>query len=267
MNVFTHDGHFTNQLRRARRFQLTGMALIIVSFTMSLGSFGEGSNLLLIYLAYPFLIIGFPLWTIGRTTSRRLKGAPRPDYLINAELKGLNDKYSLHHYVPVSGKVVPHLLVTPAGVIVMVTSDAVGAITCRGGQGVDRWRSESNFLDRLTGLKPAVGNPSIELSRALEAAEQVVSSLGKASVPARGLVLFTRSTDVQLDNCAYAAVPLNELKVALRELQTDMGIPEDTGRQKSRAETILTSEDRRKLNAALSPQVAARPARPAAARR
>ena len=250
MNVFTHPGRFSEDARRARRFWLAGLASIFISLTLSMAS---GLHPVLIFLAYPFLLIGLPLWTMGRAGQRRLKTVPRPDLLLNAELKVLSDKYSLHHYAPYGGGVFDHLLVTPAGLIVIVASDVPGPVTCKPVNGSDRWSSPSNFLDRITGVKPSIGNPSIRATAQVDLASSLLKAELAADLPVKGLVVFTQNPDLELAGCTHAAVPLEELRLAVKLLQDEMS--EESNQEEARGR-ILTSEQRRRLNAALSPQIA-----------
>jgi hypothetical protein len=167
--------------------------------------------------------------------------------VLNNELRGLNAKYSLHHYAKIGETYVPHMLITPDGIITMVTSDAVGPVTCKGGQAGDRWRSQTNFLDRLTGLKPPVGNPSIELQTAVEAVRALLQQIGKPNAPVKGLAVFTRNPEITIDECTFSAVPMNEVRAALADAQADLA-----GEEGRRA-ISLTTEDRRKLDTALAP--------------
>jgi hypothetical protein len=254
MNVFTHPEYIKDQLRRAKRIQRIGLLCVVLSFFLS---FGFGFNYLLVYLAYPFLIAGFPMWTIGRSNARRLALTPRPETLLNNELKGLNNKYSLHHYVNVNGRVIEHLLITPAAAIVIHLSDAVGPIFCNGGSKGDAWRSQSNLLDRLTGAKPSIGNPTRTLDQGTAIVRDLLAQNGKPNVSVKGVVAFTRNPDIEVDGCSYPAVPLNEIKQTVRDLQFDMGLGGSREDTTSDINSLLTSDDRRRLNATLSPQMPA----------
>ena len=267
MNIFTHEQYMQDQLRRARQLRTIGTVLIVVSLFLSFGSFCATSDnpvlgQVMILLSYPFLLIGFPIWTISRGRLRRLGAAPRADNMLNQELRGLNSKYSLHHYPMPGGKLIHHLLITPSGLIAMTSSDAVGPISCNN----DRWTSQSGFLDRLTGTKPAIGNPTQEATAAVEAARELLSGIGKPDVPAKGLIVFTRDPDIEMDGCSYPAVPLSEIKQAIKDAQAEMEEAREESKQQGQG-VMLTSEDRRRLNALLTPSVIAAPARPAAARR
>lgn len=250
MNVFTHPGRSSEDARRARRFWLAGLASLFISLTLSMAS---GLHPVLIFLAYPFLLIGLPLWTMGRAGQRRLKTMPRPELLLNAELKALSDKYSLHHYAPYGGGVFDHLLVTPAGLIVIVTSDVPGPVTCKSVNGSDRWSSPSNFLDRITGVKPSIGNPSVPATAQIELASSLLQGEGATDIPVKGLVVFTLNPDLELAGCTHAAVPLEEVRLAVKLLQDEMS--EESSEEDPRGR-MLTSEQRRRLNSALSPQIA-----------
>jgi hypothetical protein len=158
------------------------------------------------------------------------------------------------------GKLIHHLLITPSGLIAMTSSDAVGPVGCNG----DSWRSPGGFLDRLTGTKPAIGNPTQEATAAMEAARELLSGIGKPDVRVKGLIVFTRNPEIEMDGCSYPAVPLSEIKQAIKEAQAEM---EETREEGKQLDVMLTSEDRRRLNALVSPIVVAAPAKPAAARR
>jgi hypothetical protein len=264
MNIYIHQDYAKEQSRRAGRLIAIGMVLIVISFVISFGSFLGPNFSFLIFLAYPFLLIGFPIWQMGRSTQRRLANSPRPDTLLNAELKGLNNKYSLHHYIKYGETWIHHLLVTPSGLVVMYSSDTNGPVSCKGTDKGDRWKAPTNLLDRLTGLKPQVGNPTQELLPAVAAAREILEKVGKPEVPVSGLVLFTRNPDVQIDGCTYQGVPMNEAKLEIRDLQQSMDSERegDTG-----VATILTADDRRRLNTFLAPEVVKLPSAPVSARR
>jgi hypothetical protein len=245
MNIYLHEGLLKELMARAKRLQTIGIVLIAVSFLLSLFSFNIDTTYL-IFLAYPFLLVGFPLWTMGRANVRRLSG-PQADTVLNNELRGLNAKYSLHHYAQVGDMYIPHMLITPDGIITMVTSDAVGPVTCKGGPNGDRWRAPSNFLDRLTGLKPPIGNPSLELQATVEAAKSLLQQIGKPDTPVKALAVFTRNPEIAVDECAFAAVPMNEVRGALADAQADLA------EEPKKGVTALTTDERRKLDAALAP--------------
>nr|AIA13457.1 Unknown Function [uncultured bacterium] len=270
LNIFIHEDYIGEAKKKNRQRQLLGVALFGVSFLLSIFSLSDATQWL-IYLAYPFMLIGVVFWTTARTADRKLTSAPDADNLVNAEMKGLSNKYSLHHHPRVNGVVIPHLFIMPAGVLVMESSDAAGPIACTGGAQGDRWRAPSNFLDRLTGSKPQVGNPTLELDIMVAAARQLLDSIGKKDVAVKGLAIFTKNPEIEIDGCSYGAAPVNELRFAVKDLESSMGGEEREA--SANVKMILTSEDRRKLNNILAPvSIPAnarpeKPTRPASVRR
>ena len=247
MNVFTNEEYYAAQVRRSRLLRTGGIISIILSFTLSLL---VNYNPYLVCVAYPFLFAGFPMWTIGRSMQRRLTTMPRADKLLNEELKGLSNKYSLHHYPTINGRQVKHLLVMPAGLLVIEPRESPGPVGCKSGRNGDSWRAKSGLLDRMSGMNPAIGNPTADLAASIKAASSALVEIGKESVPVMGMVVFTRNPEIEAEGCTYAALPLNEVKDTVRDLQFELGGEKS---ESGKVDTILTTEDRRKLNALLQP--------------
>jgi len=259
MNVFTNEEFYQAQARRSRLFRTLGLASIILSFILSLLT---GINPYLVCAAYPFLLGGLPLWTIGRSTERRLKTVPRPDKVMNEELKGLSNKYSLHHYPTLEGTLVKHLLVMPGGLLVMESRENPGPVSCVAGNNGDKWGAKSGLLERFSGLNPAIGNPTTDLEASIKSASDLLGKIGKTAVPVMGLVVFTRNPELTVDGCTYAALPIDELKDTVRDLQFELGSDKSEG---AGVASILTTDDRRKLNSLLQPARPPAPATPAPA--
>ncbi|MDQ3704432.1 MAG: NERD domain-containing protein [Chloroflexota bacterium] len=267
MNVFTHEStDLRIRLRRARIMQYSGLLSLIASIFCSIYFY---VNPILVFFAYPLLILGFPLWTTGRNRQKQIKNVPRINDMLTNELKGLSDKYSLHHGATVEGRKVEHLLITPSGVIVLAANEALGPVHCTTGRTGDRWQTRLTLLDRFSGARPPIGNPSLELDTRTAAVKAFLAKQNKENVPVRGLVVFLANPDIEIEESTYPAVPLNELRLAVRELQAIMAEERET---ESEAERLLTSEDRRRFNAALGPATVTKaaqaqaPARPASAR-
>jgi hypothetical protein len=260
MNVFTNESYIKEQFKSARRMQLMGIGALVLAFLISCPlSLGYNLHPVVILLAYPFLLAGFPLLTMGNNRLRRLRAIPRADLLLNTELKGLNNKYSLHHYAAVDGKIVKHLLVAPAGLLVVESRDTTGQVMCASGPNGDRWRVRTSFLERISGTRPPLGNPSRDLQESLALAKGLLESIGKPAVEARGLIVFTRQEDLEVEGCSYPVVPLSETKAAVRQMLGDL----DSSRARSTGQvaSLLTSEDRRRLNAMLAPEKPVPPAK------
>jgi hypothetical protein len=270
MNVFTNENYYKEQLRQAQRLRWAGLLCLVLVFAVSCSmQFWALDNSLLLLLAYPFLFLGFPLWTMGSSRVKMLKSTPRPDLLLNGELKALNNKYTLHHFPRIESGYIKHLLVSPAGLLVIESKDTIGPVSCTSGDqskpgAGDRWKDSRGMLDRIAGVRQPIGNPSADLAAAMERANGPLEKIGKINVPVRGLIVFTRQKDLELEACSFQAVPLNETKQAVRSLLIEMS----GGREDTRdVDQLLTSDDRRRLNALLTPAQPAAPVKAAPAQR
>jgi hypothetical protein len=265
MNVFTNDEYLKNEFKQAQRLRWAGLLCLLLVFVVSCPiQLGAQYNSYLLLLAYPFLFIGFPLWTIGSNRLKILKNSPKPNLLLNNELKAFNNRYSLHHFVPFEGGYIKHLLIAPNGLIVFETRDTIGPVSCQSGPSGDRWRDNRGLLDRIVGVRPPIGNPSADLAASMQRARKLLDNIGKTQVPVKGLIVFTRQKDLELESCSYPAVPLDETKTAVKALLAEFTNERDESRE---VDHVLTSEDRRRLNAQLEPQKPAPPAKPAQAQR
>jgi hypothetical protein len=271
MNIFTNEAFFTQQIQAARRQQVIGIALIVVYFLTSCVFLFISSSALspavisaAYFLGLIALLTGFPLWRISTNKIKRLQATPRADQLLNVELKGLSNKYTLHHYVPADGGIIKHLLVTPTGLIVMESRDEVGPVSCTGSDRGDRWRLPGGLFARFASDKYSSSNPSQDLEVAMSRADGLLTAIGKPKVPISGFIVFTRQEDIELEECSRRAIPLDETKALVKTI-----VVEGESEQESTPDVdqLLTSEDRRRLNALLAPKQPAAPVKVASAQR
>ncbi len=113
-------------IRRNKRIgqytTIGALAILAIGFIISLQTNISSSQYIYSLLA---LIGGFILSQVGIYFGNRWGRSPRPDEVLAAGLKGLEDKYTLYSYMTA----VPHLLVGPAGIWVLSTYTQQGLIT------------------------------------------------------------------------------------------------------------------------------------------
>src|SRR5690242_16898007 len=147
MNVATNEAFLKTQKRWAFAIQAIGMGLVFLSFLLS---FVYITVPALIFVAYPALLIGWPLWLVGRGRSRRWSTAGKVDEALTTELKGLNNRYALFHHVVLGKTVLDHVLVSPDGVLVFEVKEGGGLVTCKPAkEGTDRWSMKLGIIDRI----------------------------------------------------------------------------------------------------------------------
>jgi hypothetical protein len=214
MNVATNEAYLKSQKRRAFIIQAVGMGLVFLSFLLS---FVYIQVPVLIFVAYPALLVGWPLWLWGRGASRRWATAAKVDEAVNAELKGLNSKYALFHQVVLGKTVLDHVLISPDGVLVVEMKEGGGAVTARPGkEGEDRWSSKLGIIDRIARWgDELLGNPTVELDTKIAALRDWVTAQGliPGTLPVAGAVAFYNpATALHIESSKYDVLRLPELK-------------------------------------------------------
>lgn len=151
MKIIDNDALFTRNTRIGFVANLAGVVLIVaasyVLFTNPQIPFG-------LYLS--LMIGGIVMLQVGLFLSRWSR---RPDWEINEALQGLNNDYTIYHH---RGPV-PHLLVGPAGLWILMPKFTLGTITYDPDK--QRWHAQSkNMLTalyrRLT--QEGIGRPHLE---------------------------------------------------------------------------------------------------------
>ena len=159
------------------------------------------------------LIVGFLLSQIGIFFGNRWGRSPRPDELISKELKGLDDKYTLYHYVTP----VPHLLVGPAGIYVISTYIQGGKITYDAKK--RRWQQKGGNLYMKWFAQEGLGRPDQEMNSSINDVRAMIQKT--AEIPGLpepdGLLVFTNpKAQVDAPEAHLATLQLDKLKDYVR---------------------------------------------------
>jgi hypothetical protein len=242
MNVATNEAYLKSQKRRAFIIQAVGMGLVFLSFILSFVYIQEPA---LIFVAYPALLVGWPLWLWGRGASRRWATAAKVDDAVSAELKGLNSKYALFHQVVLGKTVLDHVLISPDGVLVVEMKEGGGTIASKAGKaGEDRWSMKVGFIDRIARWgDELLGNPTLELDSKIAALRDWVAAQGvlPGPLPVTGVVAFYNpATALNIESSKYDVLRLPELKEYML-----------AGPTESKRVVLLPTDERNRLIAAL----------------
>jgi hypothetical protein len=169
------------------------------------------------YAAFSWLalLIGFALSQIGLYFGNRWGRRPRPDELVDQGLKGLNDQYSIYHYMTPAS----HLLVGPSGLWVIFPYYQVGKIVYEKG----RWKQKGgSFMQRYLRAfaQEGLGRPDLEAPAEAEAvAKYLKKHLPNENIPGinTALVFTNEKADLEVDGAPLLAVPLKKLKETIRK--------------------------------------------------
>ncbi len=157
------------------------------------------------------LVLGFVLSQIGNYNLRRWGSVPRPDQVIENNLKGFDDRYRLYAWcLPV-----PYVLLTPQGVYTMITRDQTGQVTVNGAQ----WRTKmtaSRIL--LVFAHEGLGNPRSEASDMAGRLEKwIKAQLPEREVSVQPAVVFIKeNVQLSVNEPTVPVLPATGLKKWLR---------------------------------------------------
>ena len=152
---------------------------------MLIGGFAASFRPDLIWASFIAIVLGFILSQYANYSVRRWGRSPRPDQVIEASLKGFDDRY--HYYAWSLPQ--PYVLLSPQGIHVFTVRDQSGKITADG----SNWKAKLNwrrivFAFAVEGL----GNPSQEAAdHASRLTDWIKTRLPDFAGAAQPIILFT----------------------------------------------------------------------------
>ncbi len=190
MRLIANEKYITRREVVGRYAGIGSILIVIVAFVLL---YSQIASPLVTPLALVVaLTVGVLLSFIGGYYGERF-GGPLAHHLgVRAALKGLGNRFVLFQYV----LSVPHVLLGPDGLTVIVVRSQGGEVTYADG----RWShlQRGKFLRGLAGQEK-IGRPELEVEHQVERMMRYLEKhLPGVEVPVRGVVLFT-NPDVQLD--------------------------------------------------------------------
>jgi len=214
----------TNEKLVKKNSRIGQIASILSLLILAAGMFYSFKDTTGAYVSLTFgaLVVGFLLFQFGNYYLSRWGKSPRPDELLSAALKGLDNTYHLYHYItPIF-----HLLVGPTGVFVLLPYNQPGKIfydTQR-----NRWRQVGgNAFLKFFGNE-GLGRPDLEITYNQGDLAKYVQKLGLDPAPLTNnvILVFTNpKTDVDLENAPSLATTGEKLKDYLRKKMKENPIP------------------------------------------
>jgi hypothetical protein len=172
------------------------------------------------YLPYTFgaLIVGFLMFQVGNYYMGKWGKSPRPDENLSSALKGLDNTYTLYHYMtPIS-----HLLVGPAGVICLVPLNQAGAINYDADK--KHWKQTGgNFFMKIFGGE-GLGRPENEVKYTVEDAAKFLTKneIDISPLEPEPILVFTNSkATLSAEESPVPAVLGDKLKEFIRKRAKD----------------------------------------------
>ena len=150
MNIISNDTLIKRNARLSQIVMIAGLVVLgggmFISFRFTDARY--------FYLTLLALLLGFILSQVGIHYANHFGRHPRPDESMNSALKGLDAKYTLYHYLTP----VPHLLIGPAGIWILMPRAQKGRITYRNG----RWKQSGGNWYLKIFAQEGLGRPDID---------------------------------------------------------------------------------------------------------
>lgn len=209
MQLVANQQLVKNRARLGTAFHLGALGVFAVGLVLSL-RLEQTAQLPL--AAWAAIAVGMVLYSLGQTQLRRWGPRHRQDEQLGAAIRGLDDRYRLYAFLATS--LPDYILVSPAGIHVIVARGEAGQVTCQR----DRWkRSGGTRLFQL--LEPGLGNPTADAQKQVAKIRPLLAAAGLADVPLSGLIVFTNpKVQLRVEGCSATLTRLKELKDVLRRL-------------------------------------------------
>ncbi|MGH7480609.1 MAG: nuclease-related domain-containing protein [Longimicrobiales bacterium] len=160
------------------------------------------------------LAFGFILFNGGLQQMTRWARRPRSDVVLDAQLRALNDRYTLIHFPDIPGRRPDHILISPAGVLVMTTREAHGRMSVKG----SRWsHRRMPFLSLFSLGGPQLGNPTLENEAQVGAVREFLAAESISTEPTGAVVFIADNVEVAIEDSPIPILHATELHDHLLE--------------------------------------------------
>lgn len=216
MRVIVNEPLITKEATAARRIITIGLVLLFAAMVLS---FNPRSLL----AAYLIMLLGIVLLNWGAIRGNKWLRDPRFDQELGKVLKGLNQGLRLYHYVLPAD----HVLLSPAGLFVLLVKPQEGQIACHG----EKWRHRFNlgrFLRTL--FEERLGNPTKQAQLQAEKLQRFLAKhLPDAEIPIQPIIVFSHpKAELDITEPVVPVMRIGELKAYLRNATAKKALRQDT---------------------------------------
>lgn len=207
----------TKKVERNRKIGLyTSLGSLIILVVGLVMSFQPN----MIAYAYGALLVGLICSQVGIYYGNRWGRSPRIDERLNQGLKGLDDRYTLYHYITA----VPHLLTGPSGIWVLVPQYQEGTIVYED----KRFKQQGVGIFKRFFAQEGLGRPEMEAQSHLQDLQKFLQKRlpEENQPPVQSLIVFINpKASVQVADSPTPALHLEKLKEYMRRKLKSQAVP------------------------------------------
>src|SRR5712691_3233 len=213
MQLIANQQLVKNRVRLGLGFHIGALAIFAVGLALSVQIDATRELPLASWAA---ILLGLVLYSLGQTQLRRWGPRNRQEEQLGQAIRSLDDRYKLYAFI--ASSLPDYILVSPAGVHVLIVRQEAGQVSCLR----DQWKKGSGSGSgwRILSLfGPTLGNPSADAARQLQKLRAVLAEHSLADVPTSSLIVFTNpKVQLRVEGCSSTITRIKELKDVLRRL-------------------------------------------------
>jgi hypothetical protein len=210
MQLVANQQLVKNRVRLGLGFHISALAVFALGLLLTTQATDPGRDLP--WQSWLAIVIGLGLYSLGQTQLRRWGPRNRQEETLGKAIRALDERYKLYAFL--SSSLPDYVLVSPAGVHVLIVRQERGQVACIR----DRWEKPgSSRLSALFG--PSLGNPSAEAARQVQKVRALLDGEGLQDVPASALIVFTNPrVQLRVEGCSATVTRDSKLEDVLRRM-------------------------------------------------
>ena len=232
MQVIANQQLVKNRVRLGLGFHITALAVFALGLVLSTQIDASRE---LPWESWVAILAGLVLYSFGQTQLRRWGPRNRQEEQLGQAIRSLDDRYKLYAFI--SSALPDYILVSPAGVHVLIVRNEAGQVSCVR----DKWSKSGSRLFSFFG--PTLGNPSADAAKQLQKLKALLAEHDLQDAPTSSLIVFTNpKVQLRVEGCSSTITRIKELKDVLRRMA---GKGTNVALTSSRIRAIQTTFDER----------------------
>jgi hypothetical protein len=211
MQLVANQQLVKNRVRLGLGFHIAALAVFGLGLALSL-QLDPNSRGDLPLASWGAILFGLVLYTLGQTQLRRWGPRNRHDEQIGKAIRALDDRHKLYAFLSTS--LPDYILVSPAGVQVLIARRDAGQVACVR----DQWKTAGGSR-LMSFFAPSPGNPSAEAAKQLQKVRAILAQHGMEDVPTSSVIVFTNpKVQLRVEGCSATITRDTKLEDVLRRL-------------------------------------------------